>query len=61
MVQTVKDGGNSVEDDLSFGRPSPSEDKRVEKVRDVFRSNRHLTVQKVAAEIGISEASRYFD
>jgi len=34
---------------------------RSKRVRDVFRSNRRLTVRKVADEVGISEASRYFD
>jgi hypothetical protein len=44
----------SVGEDPRTGRPSTStNDDHVERVRDVIRRNRHLTVREVADEVGI--------
>lgn len=46
----------SVDDDPRSGRPSTSKtDDNVAKVREVFRTNRRLTVREVAEEVSISK------
>lgn len=51
-----KEVRTSVDDDPRSGRPSTSKtDDNVAKVREVTRSNRRLTVRKVAEEVSISK------
>jgi hypothetical protein len=53
-----KDGRNSIEDDPRSGRPSTSkDDQHVEKVCEVIRSDRRLTVREIADEVGILKTS----
>lgn len=53
-----KDGRTSVTEDPRPGRPSTStDDRHVERVREVIRGNRRLTVREVADEVCISVGS----
>jgi len=51
-----KEGRTSVDDVPRSGRPSTSKtDDNVAKVHEVIRSNRRLTVRKVAEEVSVSK------
>jgi len=51
-----KKGRTSIEDDERSGRPTTAKtDKNIEKVRELIRSNRRLTVREVAEDVGISK------
>ena len=50
-----REGRTSVDDDPRLGLPSMSENDNVAKVREIIRSNRHLTVREVAEEVSISK------
>ena len=53
-----KDGRTSVSEDPRPERLSPStDDRQVERVHEVIRGNRHLTVTEVAKKVGISVGS----
>jgi transposase len=54
-LKRFKEGRTSVDDDPHSGRPSTSKTDNVAKVREVVRSNRHLTVREVAEEVSISK------
>ena len=47
----------SVGEDPRHGRPTPTNDDHVERVRAVIRGNRRLTVREVAYKVGISIGS----
>lgn len=52
------DGRARVNDDLRSGRPSTSRnDKNIDRVRNVVRSDRRKSIQQISAEVGISVGS----
>jgi hypothetical protein len=56
-----KEGRTSVDDDPRSGWPSTSKtDDNVVKVREVIRSNCHLTVRKVAEEVSQKQCAMKF-
>jgi transposase len=49
-----KEGQTSVDHDPRSGRTSTSKtDEKEKKIREVIRSNRHLTVREIAEEVSI--------
>jgi ribosomal protein S25 len=56
-----KDGSMSVESDTHSSRPSTSQNEELtDQVQTLVMQNRHVTVQKLVEEVGISNGSVHF-
>ena len=58
LYKRFQDGREDVEDDERPGCPSTSTtDENVEKVQEMFMSDRRVTIREVAGDVGISIGS----